>query len=134
MTETATRQEILDQKHLRLLSLAYLVSAGTTAFMSLFALISAFIGAILARPGETFGMEVAGVSLAFFLLFAAAARLKWTVARNLKSRRGRAFCYVVAALSGIEIPFGTILGVFTFLVLARPSISQRFERKAAEAA
>lgn len=36
MLDTQARQQILDEEHLRLLSIFYYVSAGTTAFFSLF--------------------------------------------------------------------------------------------------
>jgi hypothetical protein len=35
---------------------------------------------------------------------------------------------VVAGISCISIPYGTVLGILTFLVLARPSIRAVFDR------
>jgi hypothetical protein len=55
------------------------------------------------------------------------AILKFIVAKRLKERRSRALCLVVAAVSCLGIPFGTVLGVFTFLVLSRPSIERSFD-------
>ena len=43
-SETDVWQGILDEEHVRLLSIGYLVSAGTSAFVSLFGLLYAFMG------------------------------------------------------------------------------------------
>jgi len=44
MTDDSSRQAILDQEHLKLLSLLHWVSAGIDAFGSLFGLLYAFFG------------------------------------------------------------------------------------------
>ncbi len=54
------------------------------------------------------------------------AALKFYTAVCLKQRKSRTFCLVVAAISCLEVPYGTILGVFTFLVLERPSVARLF--------
>ena len=46
--------------------------------------------------------------------------------RRLLQHRSRTFCIIVAALMCLSIPFGTILGVFTLIVLSRPSVRQLF--------
>jgi len=38
---------------------------------------------------------------------------------------------VMAAIECIFMPFGTVLGVFTIVVLARPSVKEMFELNAA---
>ena len=43
-------------------------------------------------------------------------------------RRNRSFCFVVACLSCFNVPLGTILGIFTILVLNRPSVQAGFDR------
>ena len=53
--------------------------------------------------------------------------LCFLVARRLRQRRSRVLCLVVAAIDCISIPFGTLLGVFTFVVLARPTVMRMFE-------
>ncbi len=40
------------------------------------------------------------------------------------------FCLVVAAVLCLFMPFGTVLGVFTILVLVRPSVKALFEGRA----
>lgn len=51
-------------------------------------------------------------------------------ARFLAMRKNRTFSFIVAGLNCIQIPLGTALGIFTFIVLSRPSV----ERLYAEAA
>jgi len=45
----------------------------------------------------------------------------------LKRRKNRLFSMVVAGLNCLQVPFGTVLGVFTILVLVRPSVMQIYE-------
>ena len=49
---------------------------------------------------------------------------------NLQRRKGHTFCQVVAGLTCLSIPLGTILGVFTFIVLNRPEVKVMFGRTA----
>jgi hypothetical protein len=41
--------------------------------------------------------------------------------------RARTFCLFVAGLNCINIPLGTVLGIFTLLVLLRPTVAARFQ-------
>lgn len=42
-------------------------------------------------------------------------------------RRSLTFCQVVAGLSCLELPYGTLLGVLTFVVAGRPSVGRLFQ-------
>ena len=50
---------------------------------------------------------------------------------SLKQRRRRTLCFVVACLMLPSFPLGTILGVFTIIVLRRPSVQELFARNEA---
>lgn len=59
----------------------------------------------------------------------------WTLAVGLfvagyllARRRGYFFCLVMAGIACTFSPFGTVLGVFTLLVLLRSSVKQLFGR------
>jgi len=39
------------------------------------------------------------------------------------------FCFGVACLNCLSFPFGNILGIFTLIVLLRPSVKRRFDRQ-----
>ncbi len=60
--------------------------------------------------------------------------LGWTLAalvlaagRMLARRRRYLFCLVVAGIECVFMPLGTVLGVFTIIVLVRPSVKAAFE-------
>jgi len=44
----------------------------------------------------------------------------------LRARKHRVFSLVVAGLDCLQIPFGTVLGVFTIVVLARESVMELY--------
>jgi len=140
MSEDQLRQAIVDQEHLKLLSIAYLVSSGMSAFFSLFGLLYAFMGVFItaamarapAAPGQGPPPEFMGwffglFGFSMFLVMVTFAALKFLAYRRLKQRRSRILCMVVAGLSCVGVPYGTLLGVFTFIVLARPSVAKLFE-------
>ncbi len=45
----------------------------------------------------------------------------------IQSRRGRVFSLIVAGINCLFFPFGTVLGVFTFVVLLRGSVTEVYE-------
>jgi hypothetical protein len=51
--------------------------------------------------------------------------------RFLQQRKNRIYCLVVAALACMFQPFGTILGVFTIVILLRPDIEALFQSRSA---
>lgn len=135
-------QAFEDAEHLKLLSVFHYVMAGLIAIggclmMAYFAF-SAYIFNELVRtmpvtPGSTpppaglgwfFGAFGAVLCLAAWIM----ATLNFLSARWLAMRKNRIFCIVAAALSCVGFPLGTALGVFTIIVLQRPSIRAEFER------
>lgn len=53
--------------------------------------------------------------------------------RNLKRRSSHTFCLVIGAIECIFMPVGTVLGVFTIVVLSRPSVKAMFNQGAVAA-
>lgn len=126
-----------DASQLHTLSILYYVLGGLNAFMLLLGVV--FIGGIVliaarqpAGPAASTGDTpmAAGIALlmilAGFVFSAVCAVLQFMAARRLRERRGARFCQVVAGLSCVSVPLGTLLGVFTFIVLARPSVQALF--------
>ena len=74
-----------------------------------------FAGCVVAGMGGLFLVFAVGYALALFL-----------AARFLAERRRHTFCVVVAAISCTFTPLGTVLGVFTLIVLFRPSVKVQF--------
>ena len=143
MPEGQARQASTDQEHLRLLSIGYLVTAGYAAFVSLFFLLFAFIGVLIAAavafgppppeqdPAAQFlvwTFPLFGFGILPFMLVPVVLQL--VAARRLTQRRSRTFCMVVAAFTCLSVPFGTLLGVFTLMVLTRPSVASLFDASA----
>lgn len=130
-----------DQEHLRLLKSSYYIMAGTTAFLSLFSLIYIAIGGVFAsgaipmREGSRddprlMGLIFLGIGSALLLVGLSATLLAYFAGCSLRDRRHRLFCQIVAALSCLQIPWGTAIGVCTFMVLNRPSVKALFELRA----
>ena len=61
-----------------------------------------------------------------FVLSLTSATLAFFTARFLKQRKHPVFCTVVAVIECLHFPLGTVLGVFTILVLQRPRVQQMF--------
>jgi len=49
--------------------------------------------------------------------------------RKLRRRAAHTFCIVIAAIECIFMPFGTVLGIFTLIVLTKESVKKLFEEK-----
>jgi hypothetical protein len=47
----------------------------------------------------------------------------------LRQRKNRVFSLVVAAFDCLQIPFGTVLGVFTIIVLMRDSVCEWYQQE-----
>jgi hypothetical protein len=132
-------QAVIDREHLRLLRIGYFISAAQTALFIPFGLVYAGMGVMFAHlPGGGAGagagsppaimswiFGIIGAGVAGFATLAAA--LKLLAAIRLKERRSRTLCLIAAGISCLEIPYGTALGVMTFIVLGRPSVRQEFE-------
>jgi hypothetical protein len=141
MSDEIHHQTIIDAEHLKLLSLGYMISGAASAFFSLFGLFYVFMGAIMSltfsrmpapaggtgqEPPAFVGWIFGGIGLAFFLVLLTLALLKFRAAICLRRRTSRTFCMVVAGISCLGVPYGTVLGVFTFIVLGRDSVTRLF--------
>lgn len=131
--------ELVDrnQEHLRLLKIGYYVLAGISLFSSVFSLLFIGLGALFAsgavpvQQGSTDDPRLAGLillvmGLAFLVLSLAGTWLVYYTGRSLAERRRWTFCMVVAALCCLQIPWGTVIGVCTIIVLNRPEVKASF--------
>lgn len=120
-----------DEQYLKLLSIFHYVVGGLAGLFACLPLIHFSIGIAMLVGAIDGAPAFAGVIL---VLFAMAFILSgWTLAvcliiagRNLAQRRHYMFCLVMAAIACIFMPFGTVLGVFTIIVLMRPSVKELF--------
>ena len=133
-----------DAQHLQLLSIFHYVVAGFIALIFCIPIFHMAIGiAMIAGGLDNGAAEPPPMALGWFLvLFAGAFILAgWSLAacvvaagRFLAQRRRYVFCLVTAAILCMIMPFGTVLGVFTIVVLVRPSVKGLFEGQAPAAA
>jgi len=121
-----------DEEHLQLLSAFHYIVGAIVALCSCFALIYVAIGISSFTHQHSNGppLFVGGIFLAIggVLLI-----IGWTYSaclfatgRFLTQRRAYTFCFVIAIFSCLFTPFGTILGIFTILVLVKPSVKALF--------
>lgn len=128
-----------DAEHLRLLSIFHYVVGGLAALFSFFPLIYTVFGTafILAArhgtlksgqegPPEFLGWIFAGLGSFFFLAGIAVAVCILVAGRSLAKRTRYQFTFVVACIECLFMPFGTILGVFTIIVLSRETVRNLF--------
>lgn len=133
------RQRVVDEEHLRLLSLFHYISGGMTlAFSLMFAamigLMSAMFSMIPLEAQQHGGPSPATVLLlflAFVALGVLLGALDIVAGRCISVRRARVFTLVMAIPGVIFIPYGTLLSVFTLLVLDRESVRKLYEERAA---
>lgn len=141
MSDETSRQSILDEEHLKLLSLGYMASGGVTALFSLFGLLYMVIGIVMSvaisnspqtaaqtsePPPAFIGWIFGGIGLVLFLGLISIAVAKFWAAVSIRRRKSRIFCTIVAAFGCLEFPYGTLLGVMTFIVLGRESVARLF--------
>ncbi|WP_052573850.1 hypothetical protein [Haloferula sp. BvORR071] len=131
-----------DASHLKLLAIFYFIFAGlgvlgTLGFLVFFIAGAQFMGdagmqGSLDAQGAGVPPEVGwlfgGFGVVMLLFSAVVVLLDFLCGRWLLERKNRTFCIVVAALSCLSFPLGTALGVFTIIVLCRPSVIALFDR------
>jgi len=126
-----------DAAQLDLIGILYYVLAAFGALCSLFPLIHLAMGAAMLSgafdppnnpnpppPAVGWLFVIMGASLILFGL--AFAALLAAGGRRMRARRSHTFCVVVAALSCVFMPFGTVLGVFALVVLVKPEVKALF--------
>ena len=125
-----------DEEHLRLLSIFHYVVGAITGLIGCLPFIHVGIGVAIVT-GALDGPDKEQAPAIFGWLFVVAGGMAilmmWSMAtvlvmagRRLSQRRSHTFCIVVAALACTMFPFGTVLGIFTLIVLIRPSVKQLF--------
>jgi len=140
MSSPEDRQARADREQLQLLAIGYYVVGGITFLFACFALLYVAMGVlVMFSPPKPHGGQpppfIVGVLLtafgSFFLLLGwSVAALTLFVGRSIQRQRRRTLTLVVAAIQCAFFPFGTALGVCTFLVLMRDSVMQLYDASA----
>jgi hypothetical protein len=125
-----------DLEHLKLLSIFHYVAAGMAAMQACIPYLHFFMG--LAHATGAFpdtDADARPIGLAIMAFAGLFILLGWTFAafvafagRSLQTRKRYTFCLVMAGIECIFMPVGTVLGVFTIIVLVRDSVKKLFGR------
>jgi hypothetical protein len=127
-----------DDQHLQLLSIFHYVLGGLIALFSLFPVFHLVMGLgmvtgsfpaegpedvdMLRWMGGMFTCFAAAFMLGGFALAGCAIAAGSFLAKRVRYT----FCLVVAGVECVFMPFGTVLGVFTLIVLMRDSVKAKF--------
>jgi len=130
------RQAIIDEEHLKVLSIAYWVWGGLVgAYALLMAAYFTFLGFLFSSLGQ--GKDAPprellwvffGVAVFILVLAGTVSALQILTGFWIRQRRHRVASMVVAGFTCLSVPMGTLLGVFSFVVLLRPSVSALYAR------
>lgn len=130
-----------DLEHLRLLSIFHYVVGVIVAIFACIPIIHLTIGLMFLTgnfpepphkanepefPVQLFGVMFTIIPLILIIGGWALAIATFIAGRKLSKHQGYTFCLVVAGILCTFAPFGTVLGVFTLIVLLRDSVKQIF--------
>jgi len=132
-------QAIQDADHIKVLVICHYVLAGITALGASIPIIHVVMGVMMisggfgSSPGAS-AAELKMMGWMFAVMGGMFVVLGWALAiciffagKFLSERRRRTFVFVIACISCLNVPIGTVLGVFTLLILERPSVKGLFE-------
>ena len=133
-------QRAIDKSHLGTLAVLHFVGAGLALLGLAFVFVHfAFMNTVFNNPElwkEAKNPPPAGLFDAFrwfYVLFggwyATSLVLNFLAGLYLRAQKHRVFCFVVGAFNCVHIPLGTVLGIFTIIILARDSVRLSFEAK-----
>jgi hypothetical protein len=129
----------VDERHISLLSIFHFIWGGLSALLFSFGLIHVALGVMMvasprgfASPGQA--PPPAFVGWLFILIGGAVVLFGWIIGGLtiysgvcMRRRRYHTFSLIIAAISCLSFPLGTALGVFTFIVLLRPSVKAEYD-------
>ena len=126
-----------DDDHLKLLSVFHYVVGGLAGLFALFPILHLAFGLFFILAPQNFQgrgdpppafigwffVVFAGTIIVLGLLF---ALLVIAAGRSISRRKHYMFCLVMAGGECVFVPFGTVLGAFTIVVLMRESVKNLF--------
>jgi len=123
-----------NEQYLNLLSTFHYIMGGLTALFSCFPLIHVAIGIAMLlgafdgpnQPPQALAWLFILVPAFFILIGLTMAILMIMAGHRLKARTSRTFCLVIAAMECTMVPLGTVLGVFTLIVLTKEPVKDLF--------
>lgn len=129
-------EQARDRDHLTILAIMHYVAAALFGLGALFPIIYLIIGIVivnggLQQPGREAPPPAVGWILIAFSIVAILIGITFSccvaiAGRKLQLRKNHLFCLIVAGVECLFLPFGTALGIFTIIVLLRPSVKELF--------
>lgn len=136
-----------DDGHLKLLSIFYYVNAGLMTLALVFTVLhyvmmrfmftnkamldnveSAEDSAALEQMGSMFNV-MAWFYVVIGLWILTQMIVNFLAARYIKQKTNKVFTMIVAGINCLNMPLGTALGIFTFILLSRATIAAAYQRK-----
>jgi hypothetical protein len=133
-------QRKIDKDHLNLLAIFHFVAAGLALLGILFLVAHYFMMHAVFSDPNIFANQKQPMPMApaqmfaifkwFYLAmgvwFVTSAILNLISGLCLRARKSRTFSLVVAAINCLHLPLGTVLGIFTIVVLSRQSVQELY--------
>jgi hypothetical protein len=137
------QQQVQDAEHIKLLVIFHYVMAGLMALAACVPIIHLMMGLGMVSgkfpmpPPSSTGPSVPDMSwmgwffiviaVLFILLGWAMAGMAFLSGKFLSERRNPTFVFVTACIMCLNVPLGTALGIFTIIVMQRPSVKALFD-------
>jgi hypothetical protein len=140
IVQPARDQRVIDAEHLRLLSIFHFISAGLAFLGLLFLGVHYSFMYFVFSNADSWSKPGGGgpppEELITFMKWTYILLGTWLLASFLgsllsalfmRARRHRVFTIVVAGFECLYVPLGTLLGVFTIIVLSKESVRQLYD-------
>jgi hypothetical protein len=131
-----------DAEHLRLLSIFHYVVGGLGFLCGSFPLLHVALGLVMffspetmndghgGPPPKAFGLIFAVMGGVFVLMAWILSAFTIMSGKYISQRKKWTASVIIASVQCVCFPFGTVLGVFTLVVLLRPSVKQLYGQDA----
>lgn len=128
-----------DSQHLKLLAMFHYIVGGLGALFSLFPLMHLVMGIAMLTSTAGFSDQSGSspppfvgwlfiILGGFFIFVGLTMSMVIALSGRFITRRTRyPYSFVVACIECVFLPFGTILGIFTIIVLSRPSVKEQYQ-------
>jgi hypothetical protein len=125
-----------DLEHLKLLAIFNYILAGISALGGCFPVLHLLAGVFIVSaassqgqtPGAVAGIVFIGFAVVIILLAWGLAAVNYFAAQGLAHQKRYGYCKAIAVIQCFFFPLGTILGVFTLIVLQRDTVRELFDR------
>jgi len=127
-----------EQYYLKLLAIFHYILAGIIGFISCLPIFHVIIGLLIVfgclqlqdgaekSPSPFIGLIFLIPALLFIVSGWAAAVCIFLAGRKISKRKSWLYCMVLAGFECFFMPLGTVLGVFTIILLAKESVKKLF--------